>query len=341
MSASIDAQLLQTATQYVSWEPNAKSRQAVQSMIDSGDAKSLKDAFEPRIAFGTAGLRARMSHGYHNMCELVILQTSQGFARYIESVQGEEAKSKGIVLGYDGRHNSRTYAEITAGVFLSAGFKVHLFSRMCGTPFVPYGVLQLNACAGIMITASHNPKDDNGYKVYWSNGAQIIPPHDSGIAASIEKNMKPWHLKDGDQPSAPAFDPNHPNLSDPFDSITNNYFEDAARDYCWRRDYNRGLTQSQCPVTFTAMHGVGAPFTAKAFEVFGLPKYIPTPQQIEADPEFPTVKFPNPEEVRKREISSSTGEPNACTSSHADPVVGLSFCVSLVSFFLILTPIVF
>lgn len=167
---------------------------------------------------------------------------------------------------------------------------------MVGTPFVPFGVLHHSTAAGIMITASHNPKDDNGYKVYWRNGAQIIPPHDAGIAASINDNLRPWHLADGAEPTRPVFDAAHPNLSDPFEEVTSKYFADASRLYCWTRDANQSLTQAACPVTFTAMHGVGAPFTAKAFEVFGLPKYIPTTQQIEADPDFPTVKFPNPEE---------------------------------------------
>lgn len=133
-------------------------------------------------------------------------------------------------------------------------------------------------------------------KVYWSNGAQIIPPHDHGIAAAISQNLAPWHLKAGDAPSAPKFQADSPLISDPFEAITNKYFSEAARLYCWRMADNRALTQADCPVTFTAMHGVGSPFTARALEAFALPKYIPTPAQMEADPDFPTVKFPNPEE---------------------------------------------
>ena len=143
-------------------------------------------------------------------------------------------------------------------------------------------------------------------KVYWSNGAQIIPPHDAGIAAEILKNLQPWHLASAatdaagaDASVAPkplAFDASHPRLSDPYAAVTDAYFRRAAAEYCWRGEENRALTQAALPVTFTAMHGVGAPFTARALQCFGLPPYVPTPSQIEADPEFPTVKFPNPEE---------------------------------------------
>ena len=292
------ASLLSLATEYVRWEEDASYRSLVQSWVASNNLQEIRAHFTPRIAFGTAGLRARMAPGYKHMNPLVILQTSQGFVKYIESQYAStlaEAKERGLVLGYDGRHNSRRYAEIVATVFLQEGFRVHLFSRMVGTPLVPFGLLHKKAIAGVVITASHNPKEDNGFKVYWTNGAQIIPPHDAGIAGSIRENLKPWHAQ-GESVAPLAFDASHPRLSDPFDEVTGAYFHRSGAEYCWRREQNSKLTQQDCPVTFTAMHGVGAPFTARAFEAFNLPAYIPTPQQIEADPEFPTVRFPNPEE---------------------------------------------
>ena len=150
--------------------------------------------------------------------------------------------------------------------------------------------------------------------MYWSNGAQIIPPHDHGISEEITRNLQPWHLADtpAAAPAAAAatpasavpestvqpvpFDISHPRLSDPFVEVTDAYFAQAKRDYCWRGAENAQLKQADVPVTYTAMHGVGAPFTARALSEFGLPAYIPTLSQIEADPEFPTVAFPNPEE---------------------------------------------
>jgi len=291
--------LLSTAREYVSWEPRESHRAAVQGWMDSADEAKLKQHFYPRIAFGTAGLRSRMAPGYHHMNDLVILQTTQGFVRYIEETQGsdEAVKAKGVVIGYDGRHNSRRFAELASTVFLNAGFKVHLFGKMVATPFIPYAVLHMKAAAGIVVTASHNPKDDNGYKVYWNNGAQIIPPHDAGIAASIGRNLKPWHLKDdGSSELDLPFNPSHPNLSDPFDDMTSSYFQQASSLYCWSRGENKKLKTETCPVVYTAMHGVGAPFTTRAIEAFNLPPLIPTPQQQDANADFPTVAFPNPEE---------------------------------------------
>lgn len=302
-AGSDDASLLSLASEYVRWEENAAYRSTVASWIASQNLVEIRAHFLPRIAFGTAGLRARMAPGYKHMNALVITQTSQGFVRYLEQQYAaslQEAKERGLILGYDGRHNSRRYAEIVAAIFLAAGFRVHLFSRMVGTPLVPFGLLHLKAIAGVVITASHNPKEDNGFKVYWTNGAQIIPPHDAGIAAAIRENLKPWHAPaqqaEGAEVAPLAFDASHPRLSDPFDEVTGAYFKRSGEEYCWRREQNAALTQQSCPVTFTAMHGVGAPFTARAFAAFSLPPYIPTPAQIEADPEFPTVRFPNPEE---------------------------------------------
>jgi len=310
---SLDA-LLSDARAYLRGEEEATFRAQVEEMVQAKDEAALRAHFRPRIAFGTAGLRARMAPGYHNINCLVVLQTSQAFARYIEAQAragagaDEQAQKdavqrvheQGLVLGYDGRHRSRRFAELCASAFLAAGFRVHLFSEKVATPFVPFGLLHLKAAAGVVVTASHNPKDDNGYKVYWNNGAQIIPPHDAGISDEITRNLEPWHLAGkGDVAAeriALPFDAAHPLLSDPLKEVTDAYFAQAAREYCWRSEANRALTQAQCPVTYTAMHGVGAPFTARALECFGLPAYIPTPAQIAADPEFPTVKFPNPEE---------------------------------------------
>ena len=172
-SSAIPADLLAEAAAYCAGEENESYRSQVSGWVASGNSSELAAHFRPRIAFGTAGLRARMAPGYKHMNPLVVTQTTQGFLRYIEaqalSAGGEAevlaARERGLILGYDGRHNSRRYAEIVASVFLGAGFKVHLFSRMVGTPFVPFGLLHIQAQAGLMITASHNPKEDNGYKV--------------------------------------------------------------------------------------------------------------------------------------------------------------------------------
>lgn len=256
----------------------------VAELYDNNKYDILHGMFFPRIAFGTAGLRAAMAPGYHNINELVILQASQGLCAWVEE-KVENAASRGIIIGYDGRHNSRAYADITAAVFLSRGFKVYFFSDMVCTPMVPYGLLQKSCAVGVMVTASHNPKDDNGYKVYWENGAQIIPPNDVGIAERILDNLKPWS-------DNYSFDTSDPNV-EIADDLIEKYVEQAAEKLCFHKEEN---PTGSINVTYTAMHGVGAKFVEKTFEAFNLRPYIPTPEQVLPDPDFSTVKFPNPEE---------------------------------------------
>jgi phosphomannomutase len=257
--------------------------------MKSNSYAALKDMFFPRISFGTAGLRARMAPGSKYMNELVVIQTSQGLCRYVQQ-HVPNYKQRGICIGYDGRYNSKTYAELIAAVFLSQGIRVFLFSILVATPLVPYGVTDMRCACGVMVTASHNPKDDNGYKVYWENGAQIIPPHDRGIAREILQNLAPWHAYEiGAAVRANTL------CTDPTGTLVDKYFREIQERFCFQ--YNANATaHKQLRITFTAMHGVGAYFVARAFKCFNLPEYIPVKEQILPDPEFSTVKFPNPEE---------------------------------------------
>lgn len=123
------------------------------------------------------------------MNDLVIIQTAQGLVKYVKECFSADDQLRGIVLGYDGRYNSKRFAELSATVFINEKIPVFLYSRMVATPFVPYCIAQTKALCGVMVTASHNPKEDNGYKVYWSNSAQIIPPHDKNIQNAILQNL--------------------------------------------------------------------------------------------------------------------------------------------------------
>ena len=220
------------------------------------------------------------------MNDLTIIQTGQGFLEYLTQVFGQQLQKSGIIIGYDARHNSSRFARLTANIFLRAGVPVYLFRQISPTPFVPYGVLKFKCCAGIMVTASHNPKEDNGYKVYFDNGAQIITPHDKGIAKAILANLEPkahsWDIENVET---------NPLRKDPFDEVYEGYFEDL-KSLCYRPVEN---AQSNLSFTYTAMHGVGHQFSVESFKTFNLKPFIPVFEQIQPDPEFPTVKFPNPE----------------------------------------------
>jgi phosphomannomutase len=168
----------------MAWDPNAASKSEVQALLDEKNVQELGNKFNSRVEFGTAGIRGQMSSGPACMNDLVVIQCTQGLCKYIQQ-DFPEAASKGVVIGYDHRgrdsHSSMSFAENAAAVFISQGIPVYFLTDLVCTPLVPAAIQQLGAAAGIMITASHNPKEDNGYKVYWGNGAQIISPHDTGV----------------------------------------------------------------------------------------------------------------------------------------------------------------
>jgi phosphomannomutase len=231
-----------------------------------------------------------MDAGFKFMNDLVVRQAAQGWCRYIpqyhSDIKIEDLKARGIVIGHDHRHNSAIFARITAEVFLSEGYVVHLFSELVATPLVPFAIVRKNCVAGVMVTASHNPKEDNGYKVYWGNGSQIIPPHDAGIETSILNNLQPWR-------HVAPFDPLHASLRDPYQDMVAAYMTECTSKLCWTHEANAAAC---VPITYSAMHGVGAPFVDTIFESFGLPPVLSVSQQRAPDPDFKTVAFPNPEE---------------------------------------------
>ncbi|CAN8006846.1 unnamed protein product [Ixodes hexagonus] len=273
-------------TEWLQWDKNEETRNQIEGLHKSGDVEQLRLLLLDRLTFGTAGLRGVMGPGYVAMNDLVVIQTSQGLAKYLHKTLPDCTK-KGVVISYDGRYNSHRFARLVAVAFLQLNIPVYLFSKITPTPFVPFAILQLGCSAGIMVTASHNPKEDNGYKVYWENGAQIIPPHDSGIQESIEKNLEPWSQAWDIEQTV-----KNPLCKDPLSDINKNYFEQLASQVP-----EKSLNE-KCGVTFTftSMHGVSHPYMVQAFKTCGFKKFVPVKEQMDPDPDFPTVRFPNPEE---------------------------------------------
>jgi len=311
IDSKLDAELAAQVDQWIKYDPNPESRAEIEALKAANNVAKLKELFVPRIAFGTAGLRSKMASGYKNMNELVILQTSQGLCRYMEATFGKDVvRERGIVIGYDGRWNSKRFAELTAAVMLSQDVKVYLFDSIACTPYVPFALTQLNCCAGVMVTASHNPKQDNGFKVYWENGAQIIPPQDVGIASSILANLELWPStveiakqifpktsRDSRAPGS-ALPPHKLLTCTPEFSadIARRYNEEAVRTLATSLDKN---SQAKTKICYTAMHGVGRKFVHSILDAFKFDRsqvLVETKEQVEPDPEFSTVTFPNPEE---------------------------------------------
>lgn len=267
-----------TARLWLAAEPDADIRAELQGLIDEG-GESLTERFAGRLQFGTAGLRAAVGAGPLRMNRLVVQQAAAGLAQYLLDTD-PDARERGVVIGYDARRKSDVFASDTARVMAAAGIRAMLFDRMVPTPVLAWSITELAAAAGVVVTASHNPAADNGYKVYLSDSAQIVPPHDTGISACIELV---------DPTAVPMSD-----LDDPLITMLDGTLIDAyvaAIPAVRRRPDVVGV-----PVAYTAMHGVGGDVLMRAFEAAGLPAPAVVAEQFVPDGTFPTVSFPNPEE---------------------------------------------
>ena len=258
------------------------------------------------MAFGTAGLRAKMGAGPSRLNSLTIIQASQGLAEYL-LLREPNAATAGVVIGHDARHNSEKFAELAGAAFGAKGIKVWWYEHIVHTPLIPFAVVQLGAVAGVMITASHNPAQDNGYKVYGSNGCQINSPADVEIAASILGNLEPM--------SWGAIDM-HPSKQPILTAMKAKYF-DAVNEVVGFE----GAPDDVPKFVYTPMHGVGLEFMREALITIGMIDSMTiVSEQAFPDPNFPTVAFPNPEEKGALDIAMTTANrDNICLILANDP----------------------
>ncbi|GAA5913424.1 phosphoribomutase PRM15 [Sporobolomyces salmoneus] len=315
----MDAQAINTAVkEWLRLDRNPTTRAEVEQLVATNNDEELKSRFGTRIAFGTAGLRGPMQAGTSSMNDLTILQASTGLEKYArETIPG--AKERGFVVGHDHRHNSERFAKLTAGVFRRNGWKVYEFDGLVHTPMVPFATKQLNAAVGVMITASHNPAKDNGYKVYWSNAVQIIPPHDHGIASAILESLEilaeAWEI-DGTE-----------SKWDGTQAMISKYIAMTEK-LATRKEIN---AKTPLRFTYTAMHGVGLPFAQAAFESFGFSSEqfsVVEEQSRVPDPDFSTVKFPNPEEKGALDLAIRHAEKVGSTIVLANDPDADRFCAA-------------
>jgi len=314
-----NANLDQQISEWLEWDKNEANRAEISNLLHSKDHEKLSKIFAKRLEFGTAGLRGVMAAGPSRMNDLTVIQVSQGLAKYLLSCF-EDVKSKGIAIGFDARHNSARFARLAARSFVSVGIPVKLFSNIVPTPFVPFTVCQYGLKLGIMVTASHNPKEDNGYKVFWDNGAQILSPHDKNIVKHSLENLAPWDDAWNDSVTDSDL------VSDPLQEIMQLYFG-QLRQKCLLDEAN---AKTALKFTYTPVHGVGAAYVRKAFEELGLRPYIAVEEQINPDPYFSTVIFPNPEENDTLKMALKTASNNQSTIVLAnDPDADRLACAEL------------
>ncbi|MEZ9366752.1 phospho-sugar mutase [Vibrio sp. 10N.286.49.E11] len=277
---------MQDAMNWLARDPDPRTREELQHLIDEGMHDELEDRFTQRLEFGTAGLRGKVGCGPNRMNRLVIQETATGLGHYlIEHVAN--ATIRGVVVGYDGRLDSKQFAIDTASVLTALGIKVYLTSNVAATPIVAFGIEHFNAAAAVVVTASHNPPEYNGFKVYWENGAQIIPPHDAGIAAEIDiastKPLPLMSLSDAETQGKLVW-------------LTEGYYQTYRAAINQSPYVSDEIESANTTITYTAMHGVGAQMAEDLLHDSGFHKVFSVAEQREPDGNFPTVNFPNPEE---------------------------------------------
>ncbi|MDK4651042.1 phospho-sugar mutase [Kingella kingae] len=276
-------QLFQTAQNWLAQDPDAETRAELQQLLDQAQAgnaaaeQELAARFANRLQFGTAGLRGRLQAGSMGMNRVLVAQAAKGLANYLLA----NDKEPSIVIGYDGRKNSKIFAEDTAQIMAGAGIQTLLLPRLLPTPVLAYAIRHFNTSAGVMVTASHNPPDDNGYKVYLGKqhgGGQIVSPADTEIAQQID-------LATQTPITEYARSSDYQILG-----------EEVVQQYIAKTAKLASTTAGDLNYVYTAMHGVGKETLVQTLQAAGFPLPHIVAEQADPDPTFHTVAFPNPEE---------------------------------------------
>ena len=282
-----DAELLQHAKAWLDQDPDLSTAEQLRALIEQAPENpeamgELHDCFNTRLAFGTAGLRGALGPGPNRMNRVLVMQAAAGLAAYLN-----ERGGGAVVIGYDARHNSDVFARDTAAVMTGAGLSAMVLPEPLPTPILAFAILELGCAAGVMVTASHNPPQDNGYKVYLGDGSQIIPPADAEIAAHIDRVAASTLINDipvGDE---------WVTLND---DVTNAYITKTAA-------LITSPPTTHARVVYSAMHGVGGRIMNRVCAKAAFPVPAPVDLQFDPDPDFPTVAFPNPEEPGAIDLS--------------------------------------
>jgi phosphomannomutase len=279
---AISGDLVRAIASWTEQDPDPQTRQQLDELAkaaNSGDARAmaeLADAFSARLQFGTAGLRGALGPGPNRMNRVVVGQTAAALASHLLD---HGLAGGGVIIGFDARHKSDIFARDTAEIMSGAGFQTMITSGPLPTPLVPFGIRHFGCVAGVVVTASHNPPQDNGYKVYLGDGSQIVPPADAEISAWIDQVAQ--HSLD-DIPRSPSYTVlGEELLSAYLDRVAGLVRPDAPRQVRW---------------VYTPLHGVGASLVERAVSACGFPSPHVVAEQANPDPRFPTVAFPNPEE---------------------------------------------
>ena len=274
-------QIRSRAQQWLAPEFNDETRREVREMLEK-DEKKLVDAFYQDLEFGTGGLRGVMGAGTNRMNIYTLGMATQGLSNYLLKEYGD--KTIRVAIAHDCRNNSRYFAETAADIFSANGFEVFLFEALRPTPELSFAIRHYKCQSGIVITASHNPPEYNGYKAYWDDGGQVVPPHDDGVIEEVRKITSVSQIR---------FDSKKDKIKI-IGKETDELFLKEVLKMSINPEINR--KHSDTGIVFTPIHGTGGTLVPAALKLFGFTNIITVPEQDVVDGNFPTVKSPNPEE---------------------------------------------
>ena len=300
-NAQLIAQCEARAKEWLSPAFDEETRNEVQAMLDADDKTALIDAFYQNLEFGTGGLRGIMGTGTNRMNKYIVGMATQGFANYI--LKAFPGKKCSDVVGHDCRNNGRKFAESVAAIFSANGIKAYLFESLRPTPEISFAIRQLGAQAGVNVTASHNPREYNGYKAYWDDGAQVLSPHDTGIIEEVNKVT----INDV------KFEPN-PDLIEIIGGEMDWDYIQAVKEAMVDQDVI--LRQKDLNIVYSPMHGTGRVIVPEALRSWGFQNIHVVPEQMVIDGNFPTVVSPNPENAEAMTLGMKLG-----TKLNADLVI--------------------
>ena len=302
----MDNIIKETALKWTKGQYDEETRKEVLRMLD-GDEKLLEDAFYKNLEFGTGGLRGIMGVGTNRMNRYTVGMATQGFANYIaKAFPSEQIK---VAVAYDSRNNSREFARITAEIFAENGFTVYLFDDIRPTPELSFTIRHFGCNAGVMVTASHNPKEYNGYKAYWQDGAQLTSPHDTNVIDEVVKISDPSMVKFGSKDTKGIIIVGEETDRVYLDSILSLTLspESIAR-------------HNDIKFVYTPLHGTGVRLVPMAMERLGFKNLYTVAEQMVSSGDFPTVVSPNPEENAALEMAVKLAcEKNADIVMATDP----------------------
>jgi phosphomannomutase len=284
-SLGLDSDTTKNIRLWLEGEYDEKTKQEVRNLL-SQHPNEIIDAFYTNLSFGTGGLRGIMGVGSNRMNDYTVRSATQGLANYLKTQPAPPAGHSAFI-GFDSRHHSRTFAEETAKVLAANGIKVYLCKDLRPTPLVSFGCRYKHCSSGVMITASHNPAIYNGYKVYWNDGAQVLPPHDVAIIREVQKITDPRMVK-----STKTL--NHPLIEIVDKEVDEAYLEAAKKLQLYPEEaHHHG---EELKIVYTSLHGTGMTLESQMLDDWGFSNVTYVEEQVIPDPDFPTVKFPNPED---------------------------------------------